>query len=297
MILVVGATGFLGTEICRRLAAEGKPIKAMVRSTSDPARVDALKGLGATWVHADLKDPASIRKACQGVTAVISSASACPSPHQPDDTIPAVDQAGQLSLVDAARAAGVSQFVYISYTRFINTDSPLTTAKRAVEQHLSQSGLTYTILRPSYFMEVWLSPALGFDFPNAKAQIYGTGQNKISWISLGDVAKFAVEALRNPGARNATIELGGPEALSPLEVIRLFEQESGQTFTVQQVPEAALHAQKAQATDPLQQAFPALMIDYARGGSVDMSATLRMFPLHLTSVKDYIQHAIPAKQP
>jgi uncharacterized protein YbjT (DUF2867 family) len=259
--------------------------------------VDALKSLGATLVYSDLKDPASVRAACQDVTAVISTASACPSPHQPGDTIPAVDQAGQINLVDTARAAGVSHFVYISYTRCISTDSPLTTAKRAVEQHLGQSGLTYTILCPSYFMEVWLSPALGFDYPNAKAQIYGTGQNKISWISLSDVAQFAVESLRNPGACNATIELGGPEALSPLEVIQLFEQESGQPFAVQQVPEAALHAQKAQATDPLQQTFPALMIDYARGGSIDMRATLQMFPLHLTSVQDYIQHAITAKQP
>ncbi len=76
----------------------------------------------------------------------------------------------------------------------------------------------------------------------------------------------------------------------------LFEQETGQSFEVQQVPVATLHAQKAQATDPLQQTFPALMIDYARGGSIDMRATLQMFPLRLTSVKDYIQHAIPAKQ-
>lgn len=82
---------------------------------------------------------------------------------------------------------------------------------------MQQSGLTYTILRPSYFMEVWLSPVVGFDFPNATAQLYGSGRNPISWISLGDVARFAVESLDHPNARNATLELGGPEALSPSE--------------------------------------------------------------------------------
>jgi len=266
-----------------------------VRSISDPAKVADLKKLGVTTVEADLKNPASLRKACEGVRAVISTASACPAPHHPDDTITAVDQTGQLGLVDAAKTAGVSHFVYVSYSRNINTDSPLTTAKRAVEQYLIKSGMTYSILRPTYFMEVWLSPALGFDFANAKAQVYGTGQNKISLISLVDVARFAVEALRNPSARNVTLELGGPEAISPLEVIHRFEQAEGRTFTMQHIPETALQAQREKAPDALNKTFAALMIDFARGDTVDMQATLRMFPVKLTSVNDYIQHSIPIK--
>ncbi len=129
--------------------------------------------------------------------------------------------------MDATQAAGVQRFIYISYSGNLNTDSPLTTAKRTVEEHLKQSGLTYTILRPSYFfMEVWLSPALGFDVGSRKAQIFGTGA-KISWISLGDVAQFAVESVDHPAARNVIIELGGPDALSPNEVVRLFEELAG----------------------------------------------------------------------
>src|SRR2546426_8668333 len=138
--------------------------------------------------------------------------------------------------------------------------------------------MTYTILRPTFFTEVWLSPALGFDAPNAKAQIYGGGQNQISWISFQDVAQFAVAALDNDQARNAVIELGGPEALSPLDVVRLAEQVTRQRFAVQHVPEEALRAQHAAATDPLQQSFAALMLYYARGGVIDMQATLRAFP-------------------
>ena len=86
----------------------------------------------------------------------------------------------------------------------IDLDFPLRNAKRAVEQRLRDSGLVYTILRPSYFMEVWLGPAVGFDAANAKASIYGSGEGTISWISLQDVARFAVESLENPAAREST---------------------------------------------------------------------------------------------
>ena len=68
-----------------------------------------------------------------------------------------------------------------------------------------QSGMTYTILRPNFLMEVWLSSRLGFDFLNANATIYGAGNNKVSWISQGDVATFAVASLDNPAACDATL--------------------------------------------------------------------------------------------
>src|SRR5207244_13064164 len=119
----------------------------------------------------------------------------------------------------------------------IEVDFPLQAAKGAGEERLRSSGMPYTILRPTFFTEVWLSPALGFDPPNAKAQIYGGGQNKISWISFQDVAQFAVAALDNPRASNAVIELGGPEALSPLDVVHLAEQVTRKRFAVQHVPE------------------------------------------------------------
>lgn len=90
---------------------------------------------------------------------------------------------------------------------------------------------------------------MGFDAANGKAQIYGSGENKISWISYKDVAEFAVASLDNPAARNAVIELGGPEALSPLEVVSIFEELRGQKFEVQHVPEEALREQMDTATD------------------------------------------------
>ena len=286
MILVVGATGLLGGEICRQLCAAGHPLRALVRPTSDEGRVENLRILGAELVTGDLKDGASIDAACAGAEVVITTASTTLS-RQAGDTIPAVDLEGQLRLVEAAKAGGVSRFVYISYSGNHTLECALTTAKRTVEQALRESGLTYTILRPSYFMDVWLSPALGFDAANAQARIYGAGRGPISFIALGDVARFANRCLTTSAARDATIELGGPEALSPLDVVRIFEESTGRTFALQHVPEEVLAQQYETARDPLEQSFAALMLGYARGDAVDMARTLDAFPLRLTSVAEF----------
>jgi len=283
----------LGSEICRQLATRDKPVKALVRSSSDQAKVDNLKGLGAELVYGDVRDRSSLEAACQGVTAVISTVSAMPFSYQPgENDIQAVDEAGLTNLIGAAQDANVTHFIYTSFSGQIDLDFPLRNAKRAVEQQLQKSGLSYTILRPSYFMEVWLSPAVGFDVANAKAQIYGTGENPISWISLQDVARFAVASLNNPAAREATFELGGPEALSQLQAVQIFEKARGQTFEVEHVPVETLEVQLESATDPMQQSFTGLMLCYAQGDPIEMQETLKTFPVQLTSVKAYAEHTV-----
>jgi uncharacterized protein YbjT (DUF2867 family) len=293
MNLIAGATGTLGSEICRQLADQGKPVRALVRTTSDPETVEALRNCGAEIVRGDLRDRASLDAACQGVTAVISTVSSMPFSYVPgENDIACVDLAGLTSLIEAAQAAGVQHFVYTSFSGNIDLDCPLRNAKRTVEQRLKGSGLTYTVLRPSCFMESWFSPMVGFDAANATAQIYGTGENPISWISYADVAQFAVASLDNPAARNATIEMGGPEALSPLAAVQIFEELGGRPFAVQHVPVEALEAQQKEATDPMQQSFAGLMRCVAAGDPIDMQDTLQTFPMQLTSVRDYARRVL-----
>ena len=293
MILVVGATGpvGLGFEICRRLRQAGRPVRAIARPNADQGKVAELWRLGVELAPGDLKDRRSLDAACSGVVAVISSATTTLS-HQPGDTIPAVDQEGQLQLVDAARAAGVPRFLYVSYSGNFDDNSPLTTAKRTVERRLQRSGMAYTILRPSFFMEAWLSPALGFDIPSGQVRLYGSGERPISYISLFDVAQFAVTALDHPLARNAVLEIGGPAAVAPVAIVRLAEELSGRPFQVEKVPEEALRAQMAATTDPLQQSFAALMLGMAKGDTIDMREQQRTFAIPLTSVEEYVRRVL-----
>jgi NADH dehydrogenase len=277
----------VGSEICRLIAESGKPVKALVRTSSNAAKVEHLKRLGATVVQGDLRDRNSLKIACAGVEAVVSTASAMPFAYTPGENTPQrTDQDGCSSLVDVAREAGVRHFVYISFPPMAFS-FPLQDAKRAVEARLRDSGLTHTILRPTYFTEVWLSPAVGFDYSNAKATLYGTGENAISWISFLDVAQFAVASLGSPSARNVTLELGGPEGLSPCQVVALFEKIGGKAFEVTRVPVEALQGQLAGATDPMQQSFVALMLGYAGAAAIDMTAALKTFPLNLRTVEAY----------
>ena len=292
-ILVAGATGLLGNAICQRLAAAGRSLRALVRESSDPLKVSRLRSFGVETIQGDVRDYASLAKACQGVTTVISTVSSMPFSYQQGvNDIQRTDVDGITNLIKAAQTNHISQFIYTSFSGNIDLDFPLRNAKREVEQRLKESRLAYTILRPSYFMEVWLGPAVGFDAANAKVVIYGTGHNPLSWIALEDMAQFAVAALDHPAAKNATLELGGPEAISPLGVVKLFEQANGRSIELQYVPAEALEAQQAAATDPMQQSFTGLMRCVASGDPIDMSSTSKTFAIQLTKVEDYIKRVL-----
>jgi uncharacterized protein YbjT (DUF2867 family) len=286
----------VGGEICRRLAAQHKPVRALVRPTGDASRIDELRASGAELAPGDLKDPDSIRAACAGATAVLSTASSVLS-RQPGDTIDGVDRIGQLQLVEAAKSAGVKHFVYVSFSPMAE-DFALQRAKREVERAIVASGMAYTILRPTFFMEIWLSPALGFDVAARHARIYGAGENPISWISFPNVAEFAVRSLDTAAARNAIFPLGGPQAIAPLEVVRIFEELGGAPFTVEYVMEAVLRVGMTSARRALDEAFAALSLGYAHGGTIDMRATLELMPVRLVGVREYAKWLLsetPAK--
>lgn len=288
-VLVAGATGLLGNEICRQLTLKNLSVKAMVRATTASDKKEKLTQLGIQVVQGDLRNKETFSNALQGVSTVITTVSAMPFSYQPgENDLQLVDENGTINLIDAAKAAGAKHFIYTSIP-LSDFESPLSKIKRKVENHLRQSGLTYTILRANAFMQVWLSAAVGFDATNGKVNICGAGTNPLAYISIGDLAKFAVEGITHPAAKNAILELGGPQNISQLEAVKIFEEVFGKQIELQHIPIEALQAQFNGATDDMQKSFSAIMLDVAKGMPTDMGNVLKTFPIKMTSVREYVK--------
>ncbi len=235
MFLVTGATGGLGRRIVRLLREREQPIRAFVKLTS---RYGELEHRGAEIFIGDLLEERDIQKACQGVRYVISAHGSNASSR---DGAQALDYRANIDLIDAAKAAGVAHFVFISVLGADRgyEDAPVFKAKWAVEQYLRNSGLNYTILRPSGFASNLLPLADQF----RQTGIYllvGDPQSRTSIVSTDDLARIAAESATTPAALNQTLAVGGPEILTRADVPRIFGRMFNREPVVINPPLAAL---------------------------------------------------------
>ena len=286
-ILVVGATGFVGQAAALRLRQHGNQVRGLLRGGDTHPEAKDLQAAGVAIVEGDLIRPESLAGACAGIETVVCTATSMPAAA--NDGLRRVDLEGTLALIEAAERAGVQRFVYISYSGNLRFDSPLETAKRTCEDRLLKGRMQAIILRPSYFMEMWLGPHLGFDPDKGSARIFGSGEAKVSYISAFDVAEFAAAtAVKKIDKRQIILEMGGPEAVSQLEAVGVFERTLGKKITAEHVPAEALHQQHQSATDPLQKTFAALMLGYAQGDVIaGARETAEQYGVRLRSVAEY----------
>jgi uncharacterized protein YbjT (DUF2867 family) len=237
MILVVGATGVLGREVVSQLLATGHRVRALTRS---PWRSDGVHHPNLETVQGDLIDRASILRASKGIDSIFAGAHALMGSGRHSSR--AVDYLGHRALIDVAKSCGVKRFVYVS-ARGATLDHPVDffRTKARVENYLKASGLQFSILRPSAFMESHVHQLLGKHLlERGTAKIYGTGRNSINFVAARDVAAFAIMALSARTASNEIIEIGGPSNLSKLEIAETYLRMSGRSGKVQCVPTALL---------------------------------------------------------
>jgi uncharacterized protein YbjT (DUF2867 family) len=232
MILVVGATGLLGGSITSELLDQGRPVRILVRRGSNH---EGLVAAGAQAAIGDLKDPVSVRAACHGVDAVITTANAIG--RTGDDNIESVDHLGNCGLVDAAAAEGVRQFVFVSA---LGADAdhpvPLLRAKGLTEQRLRGGGMAWTVLRPNLYMDLMIPQVVGGPaLAGEPVTIVGKGRRKHSMVAMRDVVSYVIAALDNDEARGQTLLIGGSEPLTWRDVVAVFERELGRDIPVQTI--------------------------------------------------------------
>jgi uncharacterized protein YbjT (DUF2867 family) len=281
MILVVGATGQLGGIITRRLLEQGREVRILVRSN---ATYQPLIDAGAQPVFGDLKDRASLDAACAGAEAVITTANS--ALRGGEDNAQTVERDGNRNLVDAAKSAGVGQFIFISANGADPASPvPFIQGKGQAEEHLRASGLTYTILAPTAFMEIW--PGFVVGGPLAAGQpvtLVGEGRRRHSFISVEDVAAFAVATLGHPDALNQRLVIGGPEPLSWRDVVATYERVLGQEVPVRWVAPGD--------PVPLPGEMPAILTGFEFYDSViDMDELARTYGVKLSSLEDVVRRS------
>jgi len=230
MILVVGSTGRVGGMITRTLLGQDRQLRILVRPGSDH---HALVAAGAESALGDLKDPASLAVACRGVDTVITTASA--GERGGDDTPQTVDLEGNANLIEAAHAAGVKQFVFVS-ALIARPDHPVPVlrAKALTEAVLRDSAIAYTIVAANGIADVMFPLVVGYPLSVGKpVTLVGEGRRRHSYIAARDVAAFATAAIDHPAALNRRIEVGGPEVLLWRDVVAAYERALGRPIPVQ----------------------------------------------------------------
>jgi len=292
MILIVGATGMLGLEICRRLRDQGRAVRALVRPGSP--KEPLLRAIGAEIHHGDLRTPDTIASACDDVATVVSTATAMGSKDR-SLSLRSVDRDGQLALVELARLRGVKAFVFLSASPNLRRSAPLVRYKREVERAVRLSGMRWTIVQPSAFMDVWFSSKMGWDHVAGRAMIFGPGTAPLSWISISDVAAHVCTAIDDERVANVELPLGGPETLSTRQVVRVFEKVSGRPYSVRRVPRPVLSV-LAPIASMFDEAIASGMSLGAQtaAGDVIGSPLQRELDLPLMSVRDYATEVLRA---
>ncbi len=292
MILIVGATGYLGSATARRLLARGESIRAMTRT---PAKAQALRELGAEVLLGDLRDGASLRRACSGADRVFATAHALMGRGKESSKY--VDDIGHKRLIDVARESGVQRFVYAS-AHGSTAQSPVLFAriKADVEQYLKQSGLSHTILQPTAFMEWHAHEFIGKPIlEEGKVTLLGPGENLINLVAANDVARFAVIALTDPNAAGQVIEIGGFDNCSRMEIVHLYEKLSGRQAKVTRLPLAALRVMSPllKPFHPgLSQVFAFSVWSETTDFTFDPTDTLKQYPMELTRLEPWVQDRV-----
>lgn len=231
-ILVTGATGHIGSRVAELLAGNGESVRRLVR---DPAKASPLDN--SEVVRGDYADPISLARAMVGI-----------------ETVFLVSAFGQPlkrahlhgNVIDAARRAGVRRVVYLSFQSASATSPfPYSADHLLTEAHLKQSGLDFTILRDSFYLD--LLP----EMIDERGRIRGPGgSGKVAWVAREDVAQVAAAVLIDERYIGITHNVTGPEAFGLSEAAKRLSALSGRQIEYEDETLEAGRAWRAETGAP-----------------------------------------------
>ncbi|MEO0423959.1 MAG: NAD(P)H-binding protein [Pseudomonadota bacterium] len=262
-VLLAGASGYIGARVAKTLSADGHEVLALFRDTSAPARVAP----GVTVCQADPLDPQALQTALAGqrVDAVISCIAS--RNGAPKDAW-AVDHDANVNLLTAAKAAGAQHFVLLSAICVQKPRLAFQHAKLAFEATLRESGMRYSIVRPTAYFKS-LAGQVARVQAGKPFLVFGHGtETSCKPIGEQDLARYLVDCLTLPERANRVLPIGGPgPAITPREQGALLCELAGQPVQVRSVSPKLFDAVLA-VLGPLSRVIPPLAAkaEFARIG-------------------------------
>ncbi len=230
MILLTGVTGKTGGEVARQLTAAGVPFRALVRN---PAKADALQAMHADLVIGDVADDAVLERALEGIERALLV-----MPNGEDQLLL------EKRFTRYAARAGVQHLVKLSSLESVpESTNPITRVHVASEQAIRESGMAWTMIRPTFFMQTFLGSATGIRERQLITMPAGTGT--IAPTDLRDVGAVIGRVLTEPGHENQSYDLTGPELLTLAEIAARFSAVLGREIRYVDQPMAEFAARLA----------------------------------------------------
>jgi uncharacterized protein YbjT (DUF2867 family) len=294
-ILVTGAAGFVGRHVVARLAAAGRPVRALVR---DARRAGSLEG--ADVVEGDVTRPETLPAAVAGADAVIHLVAILQG--RPEEFARVIGE-GTRNVVDAAREAGVRRLVYqsaLGTNERTRETIPYFRGKWDAEQAVTASGLEHVIFRPSFVFSgdggaLPLFARLARLTP--VTPIVGSGTQRIQPLWIDDMVSYLVAAVDEPAAAGRTFDLGGPDTLDWNELWTRLKRALGIRRPSLHVPMALMRAQA-----PLLELLPRppvtrneLLMLEAGDNTGDTRPALDTFGLPLVPLDEQLRRATAAR--
>ena len=263
LILVTGATGHQGGAVLRHLREKGFSCRALTRDPAKPA-VRQLIGHGIEVTQGDMDDQASLTRALDGVDGVF----AVQTPYE--SGVEAEIRQG-VNLIDAAKRVRISHFIYSSVgSANDRTGIPHFDSKFRVEEHLRGTGMRFTIVRPVFFMDNWLSMRAAIE--NGELALPLNPDTRLQMVSVDDIGGIVATAFEHPGKwQNRDFDLAGDE-LSMTALTSALSRAAGREVQYRQVPWEEFEKQSGREMAIMYRWFQ------DKGYHVDIDAVRREYP-------------------
>lgn len=293
-ILIVGATGDVGSETAKIAVAKGHQVRALVRKTSNKDKLGEAKDK-IVYFEGDMLDKASLEPAMDGMEGLIIAIRFTPGEKEKGRTYEEVELGGVKNLVEAAVEKGLKKILHVSVAGTgPHSVSDMYQSKHQAEEAIRNSGMDYTIFKPSGMFK-------DFDFfhiPNvikmgeSSKWPFGPIEFHMNPLSHIDLAKCMVDALTNPAASKKSLVIGGPDCITVRELLNMIAQAAGikTDYTEGISKEQLIEMVKK---NPQASFFTAEQIqDFINDNIIDHAPIKEIFGIEFQRVGDYLKKAV-----